>query len=81
MEGYSIEPSSDTLSIAVLETIAAREGVDPTAVRDPLYGVVDPEALDSLFQNGHGRVVFAYHGYEVTVSSEGCITLQRSADS
>lgn len=81
MEGSGFTSSSEALSIVVLETIAAREDVDPTALQDPLYSVIDPEALDSLFQNGHGRVVFDYHGYEVTVSNERCITLQRKADS
>ncbi|NUB92125.1 hypothetical protein HTZ84_06945 [Haloterrigena sp. SYSU A558-1] len=77
----SSDPSSDAVapSQAVIEAIAAHEGVDVTDVEppayEPLYAVVNPEALDRLFQPAAGsttaRVVLEYEGYEITVSSDG----------
>lgn len=81
MNGHDHESSATSLSAAILEAIAAREGVDPTELRTPLYTVIDPEALASLFRNGTGQVTFTYHGYEITVSSEGDIDLQPQNDS
>ena len=73
---------------AIIEAVAAREGVDVTDVEppayDPLYTVVNPEALDRLFRTpptGHGpsaRVVLEYEGYEVTVHSDGRVDLEPS---
>ncbi|MDQ2052306.1 HalOD1 output domain-containing protein [Natronolimnohabitans sp. A-GB9] len=65
---------------AIVEAIAAHEGVDVTDIEppayDPLYTVVNPEALDRLFQTpvdseGAVRVVLEYEGYEITVDSDG----------
>ncbi|ELY86610.1 hypothetical protein C483_19410 [Natrialba hulunbeirensis JCM 10989] len=42
-------------SQAIIEAVAAREGVDPTEIEppayEPLYSVINPEALDSLFRD------------------------------
>jgi hypothetical protein len=67
--------ANQSLSTAVLETIAAKEGVAPPELAEPLYTALDPEALDGLFRGSSGRVVFEYHGYEVTVTSEGDVSL------
>lgn len=66
------ERTSRSPSQAVVESVAAREGVDPTELSGRLYDAVDPDALDALFGTREGtrfdgRVVFDYHGYEVTV--------------
>lgn len=68
-------------SQAIIEAIADAEGVDLSEVGppayEPLYSVVDPEALDSLFRASGERgptdlrVDFTYEGYEVTVRSGG----------
>lgn len=55
-------------STVVIETIAEREGVDPVDLREPLYEVIDPEALDAIVQSGDVRVTFDYHGYSISVS-------------
>lgn len=68
-----------TPSQAIIEAIAAREGVDVTDVEppayEPLYAVVNPEALDRLFEPTAGpttaRVVLEYEGYEITVFGDG----------
>ena len=87
----SSDPSSDGAvapSQAVIEAIAAREGVDVTDVEppayEPLYAVVNPEALDRLFEptadSTTARVVLEYEGYDITVFSDGRVDVSdRSA--
>lgn len=76
----SIAPAADEQpSQAVVETVAAAEGVDQTDLR-PLFSVVDPDALDSLFQSRsgderEGQIRFTYHGYRVCVHRDGDVTL------
>lgn len=70
-----------TPSEAVVEAVADAEGVEPTDLR-PLYEVVDPDALDSLFRERLGRgepalglITFQYQGYRVQVDEDGRVTL------
>lgn len=69
---------SEQLSWTVIETVADAEGVDPLEL-PPLYSVVDPDALETLFQprtelqDTTARVVFTYHGHEVTVTAGGTV--------
>lgn len=74
--------AAKSASQQVVETVAEAEGVDPTEL-DPLYSVVDPDALDSLFhsQSAHSetrapstKVRFQYHGYDVRVTQANQIT-------
>ena len=75
-------------SQAIIEAIAAREGVDVTDVEppayEPLYAVVNPEALDRLFQtpaaSTTARVVLEYEGYEVTVHGDGRVDVTDGSD-
>ncbi|MFB6166293.1 MAG: HalOD1 output domain-containing protein [Haloarculaceae archaeon] len=57
-----------TASEAVVTAVADAEGVDPTDL-EPLFDVVDPDALDALFAGGDASVelTFNYAGYAVTV--------------
>lgn len=42
----------------------------------PLYEAIDPEALDSAIETmSNGEVSFDYVGYEVTINSNGEISL------
>lgn len=66
---------------AVLETVAARENVEPTELEPPLYHSIDPDALNNLFApRGNGRVradgevEFTYYGYEIRVTSTGDVS-------
>ncbi|WP_306058174.1 HalOD1 output domain-containing protein [Natronococcus wangiae] len=66
---------------AIIEAIARHEGVDVTEVEppayEPLYTVVNPEALDSLFRTASdaatadAHVSLEYAGYDITVHSDG----------
>lgn len=64
-------------SQAVVERVAALEDVDQTEL-DPLFGAIDPDALDTLVgTTGHSdaalQIEFAYHGYDVTVTGDGVV--------
>ncbi len=78
----SDENSQRSLSFEVINAIAEKEEVDTTAIEppeyEPLYEVLNPEALDALFApredgspRANGRVKFTYCGYQVTVTSDG----------
>ncbi|MFC7231403.1 HalOD1 output domain-containing protein [Saliphagus sp. GCM10025308] len=89
--GY--DPETDTYTVssdwatdelpseAVVEAVAAATGSTPESI-PPLYEVVDPEALDQLFEpTSHvpslrtGVVEFRFHGCDVTVSTSGQTTV------
>lgn len=57
----------------VLTAIAEKTGTDPMEFDRPLYEVVDPDALDTLFQrNGSAKTVeFVYLGHQVRVFGDG----------
>ncbi|WP_436910534.1 HalOD1 output domain-containing protein [Halosimplex marinum] len=58
----------DAPSRAVVQSVAAatNRAVDDL---DPLYGAVDPDALDALFdRGGRATVSFRYAGCDVTVT-------------
>lgn len=69
------------LTQAIIEAIARREGVDVTEIEppayEPLYTVVNPEALDKLFRTTSdsgavdARISFEYAGYDVTIYGDG----------
>ena len=73
------DPDGDRkLGTLVVETVAEVAGIDPVATERPLYGTLDPDALDALFGprvNGEarpgGRVEFEMAGCAVTVHGEG----------
>lgn len=55
-------------SEAVVMAVADQTGQDATEMT-PLYDVIDPDALDALFQGDKpGRVSFDYAGCKVTVT-------------
>lgn len=66
-----------SISDEVVLAVAEATDTDPTEL-EPLYDVVDPDALDQLFQphlNGTqrigGRVIFSMDGCEVTIHANG----------
>ena len=85
----SVSDGSWSPSQAIIEAIAAAEGVDVTDVEppeyEPLFTVVNPEALDDLFTSpGRGAstvvVSFEYEGYEIVVRAGGVDVRERSCD-
>ncbi|WP_135819698.1 HalOD1 output domain-containing protein [Halostella litorea] len=81
------EPPSEAVLTAVStlsgDDVIPEPGDGGTRALPPLYDAVDPDALDSLLDDGSrltgfdGHVSFTYHGYEVTVHSHGYLTLRR----
>ncbi|RBI60416.1 hypothetical protein DMJ13_19100 [halophilic archaeon] len=74
-----LQYTDDSLAAAIITHIAAQKDVEPTTL-DPLYEVIDPEALENLFapqldgtSRTDGQVEFAYSGYRVTITSDGDI--------
>lgn len=68
------------LGCAVVEAVAAAEGVEPDELEPTLHEAIDPEALDALFQGRPATtwlVRFEYHGYIVSITDRGEITLER----
>lgn len=61
----------------VIAAVAASEGVDPVDIEVPLFEVVDPDALNSLFgAAADGQIRFGYLGYDVTVHANGRVDVR-----
>ncbi|USZ71420.1 hypothetical protein NGM15_15280 [Natronosalvus halobius] len=77
----------NSLSLQIIEAVAERERTDPVELEPPLHSVIDPEALDSLFQStskrsrANGTIQFDYCGYTVQISSSGGVQLTDPATS
>ncbi|WP_339104214.1 HalOD1 output domain-containing protein [Haloterrigena salinisoli] len=75
------EQPSSALVIALSEV----NGTDPMDL-EPLYNVLDPDALNSLFDSTGssrlaGSVSFEYCGYQVTIEADGGGCISELADS
>ena len=64
----------DQLCVKIITEIADREGVDPLELQPPLFEVIDPSALESLFRPTARKagtcpesVTFRYREYSVLV--------------
>lgn len=74
-------PDGSPVSLRVTTAVAAALDIDPADL-DPLYDILDPEALNALFREratevSHpiNRVVFMMAGCEVVVDSTGAINV------
>ncbi|WP_336003515.1 HalOD1 output domain-containing protein [Halorientalis halophila] len=69
-----------SISYALVRKVAAEKSVDPE-VLTPLHDVIDPDALESLFDDSDGSmlrdgyIVFSYEGFTVRVDHDREITL------
>ena len=74
-----------TVSIAIVDAVADMEDTTVAQIEPPLYDVVDPDALDRLFeptdrsQRITGHVRFEYGDYDVSVSSAGLVRISGGA--
>ena len=70
-------------SEVVVYAVSEVSGEEPTTLR-PLGTVIDPDALDTIFDRcpdddrGDAHISFEYEGYEVTVFSHGRLTIIES---
>ena len=74
------------ISTIVIRGVATLTGERPTDI-EPLHEVINPDALNALFQPGseefserHGSVSFPLEGYKVTVYTEGEIVIAIPSD-
>lgn len=84
-----MQPLDDTESVtaAIVNRILARENISSNDL-GPLYEVIDPDALNTLFgptrAGSHrpttGAVTFQYQGYQVTVTGENDVELEPLQD-
>ncbi|WP_226039745.1 HalOD1 output domain-containing protein [Natrinema sp. DC36] len=77
MTGTTVEHYSDSISLRVVEALATATGTAAHEL-EPLYNVVDPEALDQLFErdtNDGIRVTFEYGDSLVEVRSNGTVSV------
>ena len=67
-----------TVCVRVVEAVADAAGVDPVELSCPLGDVIDVDALARLVSRSHQtvRVAFRYEGYDVTVRSDGRISVR-----
>ena len=78
---------SRTVSERIAEEVASVAGVEPTAL-DPLYTVIDTDALNALFaarpsrpDGSELRVAFRYSGHEVVVGRDGSVDVSATGES
>lgn len=72
-EHVTVRTNDPELSTRVIEAIAAETEADPLAM-EPLYRVIDTDALDALFQGAtQGVIRFAYDGHEIEAHSDGTV--------
>ena len=68
--------SNQTTSVRVIRTVADTTDRDASEL-PPLYGAVDPDALDALVEGmADGEITFTYAGQHVTVTSSGHISCE-----
>jgi len=66
----------------VIDAIAEKENVDPTAMDPPLADVIDPDALEALLRYEPApdgvdlEVQFTYRGHDVVVSRNEDVEVQ-----
>lgn len=72
VHSYSVD-RDEPLDVAITYAIASVEDVDPQHVEPPLHDVIDPEALERLFESatGDARARFSVGRYDVTVEQGG----------
>ncbi|SFF96471.1 hypothetical protein SAMN04488063_0952 [Halopelagius inordinatus] len=72
--------SDEPLSFSVVRAVSRLAEKEPEAL-PPLYDVVDPDSLDTLFTdrtNRNGSLSFLLDGHEVTVYADGGIVVERA---
>lgn len=72
----------DSMSMAVVKAVAAREGVDPIKLTPPFGATINPDAVDALFppetdaeEQAANSLTLTYQGYTVTIHSDGRVVL------
>lgn len=78
---YELEPD-EPVTDGVIEAVSEVYDLEPTSL-EPLYSVLDPDALDALFKPGDSSnltVEFRYNGCEVQVTSDRNIVIRTNVN-
>lgn len=75
----------EPLSTAVVLAVAEAADIEPADIQEPLYNVLDPDALNSLFgpkadgtPRDNGKLSFSIYGHDVTIEGNESIHVQSS---
>lgn len=72
----------DSTSTAVVEAIAAKEGVKEDRLTPPLFDVIDCDALDELYRgrdsSSYPTVTFTYNAYHIEVNGPDSIEVEET---
>ena len=71
--------SGQTPSTAVIQAVAACEGVEPMELMEPLGETIDPDGLNSVCRTSTVHVTFEYHGYIVTIDTDNQVDVAEIA--
>lgn len=75
-----MEPQELAVSERVVWDVASATDSDPSEL-PPLYGSIDPDALDALVgRMAAGEIRFEYAGHDVSVRDDGSIDLVERQD-
>ena len=70
--------SGTPIYFTVIKAVSAITGQKPTAM-EPLYSIVDPEAVETLMnssRSGHVHLSFSYEGCTVSIERSGAVVVQ-----
>jgi len=73
-----VHTRDDRVSLLVLDAVADAEGVSAAELPSPLYQIVDPEALDQLYEPSpevSTQLTFTYMGHTVDVTPDGRVSV------
>lgn len=62
--------STDSIIAQIVRKVADYENIDPVELNPPLGEVIDPDALEALFEDPRKddlRITFTYQDYEISV--------------
>ena len=65
-------PDIESITANVVTAVTEANGMKPAT---PLYEVIDPDALEDLYQQGSPEVSFEYIGYHVTIHPDQTVTV------
>ncbi|WP_423746698.1 HalOD1 output domain-containing protein [Haladaptatus sp. SPP-AMP-3] len=65
-------PDTESITAAVVTAVTEANGTKPAT---PLYEVIDPDALEDLYQHGSLEVSFEYIGNHVTIHSDRTVSV------
>lgn len=69
--------SGESVTQTVLRAVSVFHNRETTALEEPLYAAIDPDALDSLFnERSTGTLTFEYCGCVVTVHTAGTVHVE-----